>query len=76
MGRQTTYEAYPETITVNSLMLSGKPKLILGCKLQQEMLNKKLTRLQNVSRADCLGDLLNQTSQKTVPAQQQSLKWI
>lgn len=35
---QTIHEVYPETIAVNSLMLSSKPKLILGCKLQQEML--------------------------------------
>lgn len=77
MDGQTTFEAYPETITVNSLMLSGKPKLILGCKLQQEMLNKKkLGCLHSVSRADYSGELLNQTSHKTIPAQLQYPKWI
>lgn len=65
MDGQNTYEAYPETITVNSLMLSGKPKLILGCKLQQQMPKKKLSSLHSVSRADCSGELLNQTSQNT-----------
>lgn len=77
MDGQTTFEAYPETITVNSLILSGKRKLILDCKLQQEMLNKKkLSHLHSVSRADYSGELLNQTSHKTIPAQLQYSKWI